>query len=132
MPGPLWTPSPERIAAATLTRFIEFAADRGQTSARGYAGLYDWSIARPLEFWDAMWDFAGIRGEKGARVAVDLERMPGARFFPDATLNFAENALAREGPGPAVIYRAEDGVSRTLSWDRLKDGGRRVRRGPAR
>ena len=43
-----------------------------------------------------MWDFGGIRGEKGSRVAADLDRMPGARFFPDATLNFAENCLRRE------------------------------------
>ena len=120
MPGPLWTPSPERIAAATLTRFIEFVAARGQVAARDYAALYQWSIARPLEFWDAMWDFAGVRGQKGSRVAIDMDRMPGARFFPDATLNFAENVLARQGSDPAVVYRPEAGTSRTLSWDELR------------
>src|SRR5580765_8893221 len=117
MPGPLWRPSPERIASANLTRFIEFAAERGSAAAHEYAPLYDWSIARPLEFWDAMWDFAGIRGDKGARVAVDLERMPGARFFPDATLNFAANLLVRDGGDPAIVYRTEAGAARTLSWD---------------
>ena len=120
MPGPLWTPSPERIAAATLTRFIEFVAARGQVAARDYAALYQWSIARPLEFWDAMWDFAGVRGQKGSRVAIDMDRMPGAQFFPDATLNFAENVLARQGSDPAVVYRPEAGTSRTLSWDELR------------
>jgi acetoacetyl-CoA synthetase len=120
VPGPLWTPSPERIAAATLTRFIEFVAARGQVKARDYGALYQWSIARPLEFWDAMWDFAGVRGQKGSRVAIDIDRMPGARFFPDATLNFAENVLARQGTDPAIVYRSEVGLPRTLSWNELR------------
>ena len=120
MPGPLWTPSPERIAAATLTRFIEFVGARGQLAARDYAALYRWSTARPLEFWDAMWDFAGLRGQKGSRAAIDMDRMPGARFFPEATLNFAENVLARQGADPAIVYRPEAGASRTLSWDELR------------
>ena len=81
---PLWTPSADRIARANLTRF-------GQ--GRSYAELYDWSVTQPLEFWDAMWDFGGVIGTKGSRVAIDLDRMPGARFFPDARLNFAENVL---------------------------------------
>jgi len=120
VPGPLWTPSPGRIAAATLTRFIEFVAARGQVAAHDYSALYRWSIARPPEFWDAMWDFAGVRGQKGSRAAIDMDRMPGARFFPDATLNFAENVLARQGTDPAIVYRPEAGTPRTLSWDELR------------
>jgi acetoacetyl-CoA synthetase len=120
MPGPLWTPSPERIAAANLKRFIEFTARRGRTAAPDYPALHDWSIARPLEFWDAMWDFGGIRGDKGSRVAVDMERMPGARFFPDATLNFAESVLSRDGASPAIISGSEEGESRSLSWSALR------------
>ena len=61
--------------------------------------MFDWSIGRPLEFWDAMWDFGGIVGTKGPRIAIDMDRMPGARFFPDARLNFAENVL-RGGEAP--------------------------------
>src|SRR5262245_34398817 len=120
MSGPLWTPSLERVAAANLTRFIRVAADRGQLNRRDYAALYEWSIARPLEFWAAMWDFAGIRGDKGPRVAIDMDRMPGARFFPDAALNFAENVLRQGGPSPAVIFASESGASRTLSWNELR------------
>src|SRR5712671_2587616 len=98
MPGPLWTPSPERIARANLTRFGE---------GRPYSELYAWSTAEPVAFWSAMWDFGGVRGDKGARVAVDLDRMPGARFFPDASLNFAENVLREDSDGPAIISRSE-------------------------
>ncbi|HVD94333.1 MAG TPA: acetoacetate--CoA ligase [Vicinamibacterales bacterium] len=116
MPGPLWTPSSERIARANLTRF---------GGGRSYAELYDWSLAKPLEFWGAMWDFGGIVGTKGNRIAVDMDRMPGARFFPDARLNFAENVL-RGGEAPpaderaAIVFQAEAGATRTLSWRELR------------
>ena len=116
MDAPLWTPSPERIARANLVRFGH---------GRSYAELYDWSITKPLEFWGAMWDFGGVIGSRGSRVAVDMDRMPGARFFPDATLNFAENLL-RHGDasiadeGPAIMSRTEQGPTRTMTWRELR------------
>jgi acetoacetyl-CoA synthetase len=127
MSAPLWTPARDRVAAATLTRFIAFTSQRGYPVGAGYSSLYEWSISRPNEFWDAMWDFGGIRGDKGSRVVAELDRMPGARFFPDATLNFAENVLAG-GPSatsasddaPAVIAQSETGPTRTLSWSELR------------
>jgi acetoacetyl-CoA synthetase len=111
MPGPLWTPSADRVARANLTRF-----GKGKT----YRELYDWSVIDPLGFWDAMWDFGGVIGTKGRRIAVDMDRMPGARFFPDATLNFAENVLRRDGDAPAIIVTSEDGSTRTMSWTELR------------
>ena len=111
MPGPLWTPSAERIARANLTAF-------GQ--GRPYAELYEWSVTQPLEFWTAMWAFGQVRGDMGSRVAVDLDRMPGARFFPDATLNFAENVLGREGSAPAILFKTEAGTPRAMLWPELR------------
>jgi acetoacetyl-CoA synthetase len=108
---PLWTPSPDRIARANLTRF-----GRGKS----YAELYEWSIAKPLEFWDAVWDFEAVIGTKGSRVAIDMDRMPGAQFFPDASLNFAENVLRQGGDAPAIIFESEDGTRRTMSWADLR------------
>ena len=103
MAKPLWTPSPERLARAALTRFGD---------GLPYEALYARSLERPLEFWDAMWDFGGVIGDKGARIAIDMDRMPGARFFPDARLNFAENVLRGDGNGEAIVYRSESGVAR--------------------
>ena len=121
--APLWTPSPERIARANLTRFIDLVNGRHALAIERYEPLYRWSIEHPLDFWKAMWDFAGIRGEKGERVAIDIDRMgPGARFFPDATLNFSENVLALDDDIPAIIFRSESGQRRTLSWRDLRGG----------
>ena len=62
-----------------------------------------------------MWTFAGVRGTMGERVVDDLDRMPGARFFPDARLNFAENLLRRTDDRPAIIFNGENGTDAAVS-----------------
>jgi acetoacetyl-CoA synthetase len=119
--GPLWTPSPGRIARANLTRVMDLINRRHHLALDRYEPLYDWSVAHPSDFWSAMWDFAGIRGVKGERVAVDMDRMdPGVRFFPDATLNFAENVLSLDGDAPAILSKTEAGPFTSLSWRELR------------
>ncbi len=116
---PLWTPSAERVAAALLTAFAAAAEQRAGRRFSTYAELHGWSVADRSAFWDLVWDFCGVIGDKGARVLVDGDRMPGAKFFPDARLNFAENLLRGSGPGEAIVFRGEDKVERRLSWDEL-------------
>ena len=84
-----------------------------------YDDLYRFSIEHPAEFWRGVWEFCGIRGEMGTRIVVDLERMPGAQFFPDARLNFAENVLRRRDDSPAIVFNAEGRRRRTLSHAEL-------------
>jgi len=83
---PLWTPSGEDIASANLTAFTAAAEARTGLKFGAYRDLHAWSIADRATFWDLLWDECGIIGEKGARVLVDGDRMPGAGFFPDASL----------------------------------------------
>jgi acetoacetyl-CoA synthetase len=114
--APLWRPTDADIAAAPLTRFAGEAAGRAGRPLSGYAALHAWSIEDRAGFWDLLWDFTGVVGEKGARRLVDGDRMPGAAFFPDARLNFAENLLRRNDAGEAIVFRGEDGATRRLSW----------------
>ena len=118
--APLWTPSAERIASAPLTAFKALASVRAGRPFATYAELHRWSIDDREGFWDLLWDFCGVTGDKGERLLVDGDRMPGARFFPDARLNFAENLLRGAGPGDAMVFRGEDKVQRRLSWDELR------------
>ncbi len=116
---PLWTPSAERVATAPITAFTKAAAEASGRTLNSYAELHRWSIDDREAFWGLVWDFCGIVGDKGEKVLVDGDRMPGASFFPDATLNFAENLLGRKGSGEAIVFRGEDKVERRLSWDEL-------------
>ena len=121
MADPLWTPPAGRLAAAAITAFTARAAASGAVDpGADYAALHRWSVTRPEAFWRALWDFAGVVGEPGARVLEDGDRFPGARWFPGARLNFAENLLRHRGPQTAVVSFLEDGSRRTLSRDALR------------
>jgi acetoacetyl-CoA synthetase len=118
---PLWRPAPEQVARLPLTAFTAEAAKRAGQPLPDYPALHAWSIEDREGFWDLVWDFAGVIGDKGARRLVDGDRMPGAQFFPDARLNWAENCLRRRDESEAIVFRGEDGLTRRLSWRQLHE-----------
>jgi acetoacetyl-CoA synthetase len=121
MTNPLWRPEKSRAAQTTLATFSTWMASRAGKSFDEYDDLHRYSIADPAEFWSSFWDFAKVIGDKGKPpYLVDADKMPGARFFPDARLNFAENLLRQKGAGPALIFRGEDKVARQMSHDELR------------
>ncbi|WP_018181114.1 acetoacetate--CoA ligase [Kaistia granuli] len=107
------------MAGHPMTRFRAAAAERAGRELADHDALHRWSIEDRAAFWDLVWDFGGVVGDKGERRLVDGDRMPGARFFPDATLNFAENLLRKTGDGDALVFWGEERVKRRLSWDAL-------------
>jgi acetoacetyl-CoA synthetase len=118
----LWQPSPRHLEQARMTAFRGFAAERSGRDIPDYAALHAWSVQEREAFWLAVWDFCGvIASQRGERVLVDGDRMPGARFFPDARLNFAENLLRRRDDGDAVVFQCENGGGTRLSWRELHD-----------
>jgi acetoacetyl-CoA synthetase len=118
MAAPLWTPAPERVEKARITRFMRRQAERG-IKARTFAELYEWSIHQPAAFWEAVWEFCGVVGEASGPTVVDGGLMPGARWFPESKLNFAENLLQRRDGDPAIVFCREDGVRRELTFREL-------------
>ncbi|HUN49341.1 MAG TPA: acetoacetate--CoA ligase [Stellaceae bacterium] len=122
MTKPLWQPSAAQIAAANLTRFMREATRRWKRDLPDFAALYRWSVERPEEFWVSLWEFSGVIAEtRGERVLVDGEKMPGARFFPDARLNFAENLLRARDGADAIVFWGEDKVKRRFTRAQLYD-----------
>ncbi|MBW8637467.1 acetoacetate--CoA ligase [Hoeflea sp. WL0058] len=117
---PLWAPSREAIESATVTAFARYCAQATGQELADYDALYDWSVNDRAAFWSCVWDFCGVTGEKGERILANGDAMPGAAFFPDAQLNFAENLLSCSGEGDAIIFRGEDKVRSRLSWDELR------------
>ena len=127
MTTPLWAPSADRIEGANLTRFMRFINERHGFEFGDYDALYDWSVADRETFWSDMWDFGGIiAAVKGERVAVDPDKLPGTRWFPDARLNFAENLLRYDDDRTALVFQGEDKVSRQMSYAQLHDEVARV------
>ena len=102
-----------------MTHFRAAAAAWTGLALPDHDALHQWSIEDRAAFWDLVWDFCGVEGDKGERLLIDGDRMPGAQFFPDATLNFAENLLKITGDHDALVFWGEERVKRRLSWDDL-------------
>jgi len=112
--SPLWTPSPQRVARANLSRFLAGHAN--------YAALYRWSIEQPEEFWPAVWRFCGVKASRmWDSVREPAEGVRQYRWFPGAALNFAENLLRYQDEEPAIIAWNESGGRRTLTNKQLYD-----------
>lgn len=120
--APLWTPSPERKLEANLTAFAQLVARQYGPRYDTYEALYDWSIREPEKFWCTLWDFCGVVSEtRGARTLIDADRMPGAQWFPDARLNYAQNLLRRRDNEIGFVFRGENKVHRTLTFAEIYD-----------
>ncbi len=117
---PLWQPAPEQIASTNVTRFAREASLRWGRNFEEYVDLHRWSVEAPEEFWLNIWDWTGVIGTGDTEpVVVDREQMPGARWFPNIRLNFAQNLLRRQDAALALIFQAEDRVTRSLSFAEL-------------
>jgi acetoacetyl-CoA synthetase len=109
-PLPLWKPNPATVGDTRMAQFMQ-ATGHGR-----YADLWQWSVDQPEAFWTQIWRFCGAIGERGSVVLEDGDiAMPGARWFPEARLNYAENLLQHRDDGEALVFWGEDKVKRRLT-----------------
>ncbi len=120
MKKPLWEPSAERKKQANLTRFIQWVNRKFDKDFEDYPELYEWSITEIPDFWAAFWEFAGVKASRGYdRVVDDLGKMPGAKWFEGARLNFAENLLRYRDDRVALIFKGEVQEPRRITYAEL-------------
>lgn len=124
----LWQPSESRKTQTAMARFMTMLRDERGLEFDDYEALHRWSVAAPEAFWTALWDFSGVIADgRGDVVLKDGDQMPGARWFPDARLNFAENLLRRRDEETAILFRGETGIERQFSNSGLYDLVSRLR-----
>src|SRR3954470_16355990 len=114
----LWEPDEARMRGSRLFDYMRWLERERGLSFAGYAPLWRWSTTELEEFWQSIVAYFGVRMTPAERV-LSSRVLPGAHWFEGATLNYAEHALLRTGPEPAVIYRQENGTRAALSWDEL-------------
>ncbi|MFI5619029.1 acetoacetate--CoA ligase [Streptomyces sp. NPDC051567] len=125
-PEPLWAPGPDRIAAARITAFQNWAAERyGAPADGGYPALHHWSVTALDTFWQAVAEWFDVRFTTPWTSVLADRSMPGARWFTGATLNYAEHALrAAEDPAraqdAALLYVDETHEPATVTWAELR------------
>ena len=113
----VWAPTPERAAQSNLARFMARAAECAGQPVTDYDSLYRWSVDQPTAFWPLLADFTDVRFDQlGQSVLEDGDKMPGAQWFADSSLNFAGNLLKYRDERPAIIFRSETGTRIELSF----------------
>jgi acetoacetyl-CoA synthetase len=127
---PLWTPSPERIARSAVTALIADVNRQYDTKLGNYRDLHDWSVTEPGAFWSEVWRLGDVIGDQGTVPLTDGDKMPGAHFFPEARLNYAENLLRpRAAESLALVFRGEDKVERHVTYGELAAQVSRLQQG---
>jgi acetoacetyl-CoA synthetase len=123
----LWKPSEDKIKNSNMYRFMGLINENYNQNFTEYAPLYQWSIENISDFWAAMWEFADIKASKPYdQVIDDVTKMPGAKWFSGARLNFAENLLRYRDDQVALIFKGEDHDSTTMTYSELYDEVARV------
>ena len=127
-PDVLWRPDPDH--RGPLARFTDWLREHKGVEAREYAALHEWSVTDLDGFWSAVAEFLDVRFHTPPTAVLGSREMPGAQWFPGATLNYAEEAL-RPGADAdtAVIYAREDGFERTVTRGELRELVGRARAG---
>ena len=117
----IWQPSNKSKKSSNLSRFIKLVNQRySQSIKTEYQDIWNWSVNNIESFWSLIWDFTEIKGIKGNKISENLGLMPGAKFFPEAKLNYAENLLRTPDDTIAIEEFREDGFSNKLTRKELK------------
>ena len=117
----IWQPSNESKKSSNISRFIKLVNQRySQSIKTEYQDIWNWSVNNIESFWSLIWDFTEIKGIKGTKISENLGLMPGAKFFPEAKLNYAENLLRTPDDTIAIEEFREDGFSNKLTRKELK------------
>ena len=118
----LWKPSGDQVKQTNLYRFMNVVNEKYAQDFNDYASLYKWSIDHIADFWETMWGFADIiASESYQQVIDDASKMPGAKWFSGARLNFAENLLRYRDDRLALIFKGEDQSSIKITYAELYD-----------
>jgi acetoacetyl-CoA synthetase len=128
----LWTPDHRTVQNARITHYLDWLGRTRGAVFTGYDDLWAWTVADPGAFWDSVWEYFGVLGDRGDGPALSGGPMPDVAWFPGATLNYARNALRTAWTDPgrtAIIYSSERPAAGALSYGELAAEVARVARG---
>ena len=117
----LWTPGPEQLESSRLVQYQRWLAQEKGVVSHDYAELWRWSVEHLDDFWQSIWSYFDIQADGAREPTLGCRTMPGAQWFPNARLNFAEHVFRnRTADHPAVIARSEDIPLQHISWAELE------------
>ncbi len=115
----LWEPSEQRKTQANITRYLHWLKEKKGLDFGSYDPLWHWSVTHLEDFWGSIWDYFQVRAHQPYQKVLGERRMPGAKWFVGAQLNYAEHALQRRDQQPAVLWGGENQQLRTMTYAEL-------------
>ncbi|TQC43835.1 acetoacetate--CoA ligase [Rhodococcus sp. WS4] len=118
---PQWVPTDADVRDAVITDFAAFVARRHSVTVDDYRSLWRWSVSEPAEFWQDVWDYFEFRSATDPGPALADAAMPGAVWFPGATVNYVDHVFRNARPdAPAILYAGEGVPDTAVGWDELR------------
>lgn len=117
----LWEPSEERKTTAKINSYIKWLGEHKNMHFQDYHALWDWSVHEIEAFWASIWDYFDLQAEEGYQTILSSHHMPGAKWFPEATVNYTEHIFRNRATSnqPAIIHTSESRKIKTVSWRQL-------------
>jgi acetoacetyl-CoA synthetase len=118
---PLWEPSEKVKQQANVTQYMQWLAREQGLTFQTYEELWQWSVTHLEDFWASLWNYFHIQASQPYSTVLVERKMPGARWFPGATLNYAEHVFGHATASrPAVLFQSERHPLTELSWEELR------------
>ncbi len=116
----LWEINKDKLNKTNIFDYSNFIEKKYKINTdNNFNKLWKWSINNPKNFWESIWDFTKVKGQLGKVLLQESEFFFKNKFFPDTTLNYAENLLKKNNGDPAIIFKSENGYKNILSWENL-------------
>ena len=121
----IWTPSEARVKRAHLSAYTDWLAREQGLKFADYEALWRWSVTDLEAFWQSIWDYFGLASPTPYSRVLEHRAMPGARWFPGASINyvaevFRNGKASRDAGRPAIVFRNESGDQPDISWEELE------------
>ncbi|NBJ68025.1 MULTISPECIES: acetoacetate--CoA ligase [Clostridia] len=117
----LWEPSEERKTTAKINSYIKWLSEHKNMHFQDYHALWDWSVHEIEAFWASIWDYFDLQTEEGYQTILSSHQMPGAKWFPEATVNYTEHIFRNRATSDqsAIIHTSENRKIKAVSWRQL-------------
>src|SRR5699024_9596830 len=116
----LWEPSTSFQKSSRIVHYMNWLQQEKGVEISDYEALWDWSVNELDDFWGSIWDYFEVKGERGSDKVLSEAKMPGAKWFPDATVNYTEEIFRnRHLDTPAIMFKSETRELAAWSWDKL-------------
>jgi acetoacetyl-CoA synthetase len=119
MKQPLWKPSKDKIKSSNMYKYLQYAESFSGKKFPKFNDLYSWSVSDIEKFWESIWNYSEVVYSKNYKKVLENLVMPGAKWFTESRLNFAENLLRYTDDKTAIISSREDAPSIRITYSEL-------------